>query len=63
VPVIGDRIEMTRGDTTLRGVVEHAENDCVLVRWDEGGASTIRVDRSPPRVLGHYGTSLGISDE
>jgi hypothetical protein len=54
-PVVGLRIELERGARTLRGTVEQANNDLLLVRWDSGGISTLRRDRGLPRVVGHYG--------
>jgi hypothetical protein len=49
VPNVGHRVEVRRGDKTLHGTVEYAEGENVLVRWDEGGASTLRLDSNSPR--------------
>ena len=49
VPNVGYRVEVQRGYKTLHGTVEYAEGENVLVRWDEGGASTLRLDSNPPR--------------
>ena len=49
-PNVGYRVEIQRGYQTFHGTVEYAEGETVLVRWDEGGASTLRLDKNPLRT-------------
>jgi hypothetical protein len=54
---VGLRIELQQGAKTLRGTVEEANNDLLLVRWDSGGLSTLRRKQGLPHVIGHHGVS------
>jgi hypothetical protein len=42
-PVIGDRVEIRRGGVIVRGLVDYAEGLRVLVMWDDGSSSSLRI--------------------
>jgi hypothetical protein len=42
-PAIGDRVEIRRGGVIVRGLVDYAEGLRVLVMWDDGSSSSLRV--------------------
>jgi hypothetical protein len=51
IPNIGDRLELVRNDVSLRGTVHYADSMQVLVKWDNGSSSSLRVGRDDFRVL------------
>ena len=51
VPSIGDRIEMRRAGILLRGTVSYADWLQVLVKWDDGSSSSLRVGRERFRII------------
>jgi hypothetical protein len=51
VPSIGDRIEMRRAGILLRGTVCYADWLQVLVKWDDGSSSSLRVGRERFRII------------
>jgi hypothetical protein len=44
-PTRGDRVERTRNGVTRRGRVFYADHLQVLVKWDDGSSSSLRVDK------------------
>ena len=48
---MGDRIELVRAGVTSRGRVHYADHLQVLVKWDDGRSSSLRVDRDRFRIL------------
>jgi hypothetical protein len=48
---------MHRGSEMLSGTVERADDRYALIRWDQGGATTIRFLGFRPRVVAEYGAS------
>jgi hypothetical protein len=45
VPARGDRVERTRNGVTRRGRVFYADHLQLLVKWDDGSSSSLRVDK------------------
>jgi hypothetical protein len=45
VPAISDRVEVRRTGISMRGIVHHADGLQVLVKWDDGSSSSLRVGR------------------
>jgi hypothetical protein len=45
VPAIGDRVEIRRRGVSTRGIVHYADEIQVLVKWDDGSSSSLRVGR------------------
>jgi hypothetical protein len=45
VPAIGDRVEISRTGVSTRGTVHYADEIQVLVKWDDGSSSSLRVGR------------------
>jgi hypothetical protein len=52
VPSIGDRVERRRGGVAQRGTVHYADELQILVKWDDGSSSSLRVGKSQLRILG-----------
>jgi hypothetical protein len=55
--VVGVRIELQQAAKILRGTVEAADEDVLLIRWDSGGVTTLRNEGAESHVIGHYGVS------
>lgn len=53
IPSWGDRIEQTRLGVRRTGTVWYADQLQVLVRWDEGGSSSLRLGVDGIRILEH----------
>jgi hypothetical protein len=51
VPAIGDRVERRRAGVSLRGTVQYADRIQILVKWDDGSSSSLRVGRSKLRII------------
>ena len=51
LPSIGGRIEVRRTGTVLRGTVHYVDSLQVLVKWDDGSSSSLRVGRDPFRIV------------
>jgi hypothetical protein len=51
VPNIGDRVERRRAGVSLRGTVHYADRIQILVKWDDGSSSSLRVGRSQLRII------------
>ena len=51
IPSIGDRVEVIRTGISLRGKVQYADWLQVLVKWDDGSSSSLRVGRDDFRAL------------
>ena len=51
IPNIGDRIERVHAGVSLRGTVHYADSLQVLVKWDDGSSSSLRVGRDDFRVI------------
>jgi hypothetical protein len=43
VPAIGDRVDVRRMGVSMRGTVHYADGLQVLVKWDDGSSSSLRV--------------------
>jgi hypothetical protein len=56
-PAVGLRIELQQASKILRGTVEQADDELLLVRWDSGGFSTLRADRAGQHITGRDGVS------
>lgn len=50
-PRIRDRVEMLRGGIARRGTVHYADELQVLVKWDDGQSSSLRVERARLKIL------------
>jgi hypothetical protein len=55
VPSIGDRVERRRAGVTIHGTVQYADRIQILVKWDDGSSSSLRVGRSQIRILKRRG--------
>jgi hypothetical protein len=53
VPSIGDRVERRRAGVAQRGTVHYADELQMLVKWDDGSSSSLRVGQVQIRILGH----------
>jgi hypothetical protein len=51
IPNIGERIERVRIGVSRRGTVHYADSMQVLVKWDDGSSSSLRVGRDDFRVV------------
>lgn len=51
IPSIGDQVEETRTGIKRVGRVCYADQLQVLVKWDDGKSSSLRVGRDPFRIL------------
>ena len=52
VPNIGDRVERRRAGIAQRGTVHYADELQILVKWDDGSSSSLRVGQNRIRILG-----------
>jgi hypothetical protein len=50
IPTKGDRIEQTNLGTRRAGVVWYADQLQVLVKWDDGRSSSLRIGRNGFRI-------------
>jgi hypothetical protein len=50
-PARGDRVERTRNGVTRRGRVFYADQLQMLVKWDDGSSSSLRVDKEEFRAV------------
>jgi hypothetical protein len=53
IPVIGDRVERRSAGVSCLGTVHYADQLQVLVKWDDGSSSSLRVGIHDVRVVGH----------
>jgi hypothetical protein len=51
VPPIGARIARTVGGIAVEGLVQYSDELQVLVKWDDGRSSSLRVGREPFRIM------------
>lgn len=51
IPDIGDEITIVRAGVTRRGRVHYADQLQVLVKWDDGGSSSLRVGQTPFQII------------
>lgn len=51
IPRIRDRIEMLRAGIARQGTVHYADELQVLVKWDDGRSSSLRMDRVRFKIL------------
>jgi hypothetical protein len=52
VPNIGDRVERRRAGIAQCGTVHYADELQILVKWDDGSSSSLRVGQNRLRILG-----------
>ena len=52
VPKIGDRVERRRAGVAQRGTVHYADELQILVKWDDGSSSSLRIGQTRLRILG-----------
>jgi hypothetical protein len=52
VPNIGDRVERRRAGIAQCGTVHYADELQILVKWDDGSSSSLRVGQYRIRILG-----------
>lgn len=50
-PMKGDRVERIRNGVTVSGVIDYADELQVLVKWDDGSSSSLRVDKGELRTV------------
>jgi hypothetical protein len=53
IPVIGDRVERRVAGISQYGTVHYADQLQVLIKWDDGSSSSLRIGIHRFRVLGH----------
>lgn len=51
IPGVGDEITIVRAGVTRRGRVHYADHLQVLVKWADGGSSSLRVGDTPFQVI------------
>ena len=51
-PRKGDRIEVRRSGVARKGTVQFVSDLQLLVKWDDGSSSGLRVDHDAFRILG-----------
>jgi hypothetical protein len=51
IPHKGDRVEQRRLGVSRIGVVWYADQLQVLVKWDDGGSSSLRIGQTPVQVV------------
>jgi hypothetical protein len=51
IPVIGDRVERRVAGLSRYGTVHYADQLQVLVKWDDGSSSSLRVDIHELRIV------------
>ena len=51
LPALGQRITLTRAGIERRGTVHYADRLQILVKWDDGGSSSLRVGRDAFNVV------------
>ena len=51
IPSVGDDITVVRAGVTRRGHVHYADQLQVLVKWDDGGSSSLRIGEIPFRIV------------
>jgi hypothetical protein len=56
IPHKGDRVEQRGLGVSRVGVVWYADQLQVLVKWDDGGSSSLRVGQAPVQVVLRPGT-------
>ena len=49
VPMKGEKVERVRNGVTVRGKILYADELQVLVKWDDGSSSSLRVDKGELR--------------
>lgn len=52
VPNIGDRVERRRAGIAQYGTVHYADELQMLVKWDDGSSSSLRIGQNRIRILG-----------
>jgi len=52
IPKIGDRVERRRAGVARRGTVHYADELQILVKWDDGSSSSLRVGQVRISILG-----------
>jgi hypothetical protein len=51
LPDVGDEISVVRTGVGRRGRVCYVDQLQVLVKWDDGGSSSLRVDHTPFQII------------
>jgi hypothetical protein len=51
VPMKGEKVERVRNGVTVRGKILYADELQVLVKWDDGSSSSLRVDKGELRSV------------
>jgi hypothetical protein len=51
IPSRGDEIVVRRTGTSRRGRVEYADQVQILVKWNNGGSSSLRIGHTPFEVI------------
>jgi hypothetical protein len=51
VPAIGERVEISRTGVSMRGIIHYADEIQVLVKWDDGSSSSLRVGRDKFEIV------------
>ena len=51
IPNVGDDITLVRTGISRRGRVHYADQLQILVKWEDGGSSSLRVGHAPVQVI------------
>jgi len=51
IPRIGDRVDIRQAGVAKRGTVHYADGIQVLVKWDDGSSSSLRVGRDAFEII------------
>jgi hypothetical protein len=51
VPAVGERVERRRAGVAQRGTVHYADQLQILVKWDDGSSSSLRVGQDAFRII------------
>jgi hypothetical protein len=52
IPMIGDRVERRVAGISQYGTVHYSDQLQVLIKWDDGSSSSLRLDIHKLRVIG-----------
>jgi hypothetical protein len=63
IPSIGDEVEQVRLGRKRVGYVCYSDQLQVLVKWDDGGSSSLRVGRDPFRIRERISEAVGAGGE
>jgi hypothetical protein len=63
IPSIGDEVEQVRMGIKRVGYVWYSDQLQVLVKWDDGGSSSLRVGRDPFTIRERISEAVAVGGE